>query len=225
MFRPASAALLFLLVACATAGPPTRPNDAEWKKLESEHAWLESMRNAVPVASPSQPRKTQIEARLELHRKLEPMIGALFAKIEEYYERTGDVRAARVYAGEKVRLGDEYMKVLARYDRAIAMYESALVLDPTSAPAKDGLAQAQSQRFMTLESFSRVRGGMKEEQVRTLLGMPREDWIKQVVQKSRVFSVWIYPRSDGGASAIYFDGGVVYHTNWNAAPAKSDSSR
>jgi len=222
MLRSAFAALL--LVACATAGPPTRPNDGEWKKLEAEHAWLESMRNAAPAPSPDQPRKSQIEARLELHRKVEPMVATLFGKIEEYYERTGDERAARVYATEKVRLGDEYMKVLARYDRAIAMYESALVLDPTSKAAAAGLAAAQSRRFMTLESFSRVRGGMKESEVQALLGMPREDWIKQVVQNKRVFSVWIYPRSDGGASAIYFDGGVVYHTNWNAAPAKSDSS-
>ena len=55
------------------------------------------------------------------------------------------------------------------------------------------------------------------------MGLPREDWIKQVVQNNRIFSVWIYPKSDAGAAAIYFDNGVVYHTNWNAAapPAAS----
>lgn len=221
MFRLFSAGLVLLLVACAT-GLPTRPNDAEWSKIESEYAWIESVRNASPPISSDQPRKAQIEARLELHRKLEPMYAALFSKIEEYYERTGDDRAARVYAKEKVRLGDEYMNVLARYDRAITMYESALALDPTNESAKRGLDHARKNRFMTLDAFSRVRQGMKEDEVRRMVGMPREDWIKQVVQSNRVFSVWIYPRSDGGASAIYFDGGVVYHTNWNAAPAKSD---
>ena len=58
-----------------------------------------------------------------------------------------------------------------------------------------------------------------------LVGLPREDWIKQVVQNNRVYSVWIYPKEDGGASAIYFDNGIVYHTNWNAAaPPASQAS-
>ena len=57
----------------------------------------------------------------------------------------------------------------------------------------------------------------RQYDVRGLVGLPREDWIKQVVQNSRVYSVWIYPREDGGAAAVYFDNGVVYHTNWNAA--------
>jgi len=58
---------------------------------------------------------------------------------------------------------------------------------------------------------------MKEDQVRQFIGLPREDWIKQVVQNGRVYSVWIYPKEDGGAAAVYFDNSVVYHTNWNAA--------
>ena len=224
MYRSFLAAWLLLLVSCAAAGPITRPNDAEWTKLESEYAWLETMRRSSPPAK-DQNRRSLIEARLDQHRKLEPMTSALFAKLEEYYERTGDERAARLYANEKVRLGDEYMNILARFDRAIAMYESALVFDPTNESAKRSLEHARSRRFMTLDLFARVRQGMKEDAVRELVGMPREDWIKQVVQNNRVFSVWIFPRSDGGASAIYFDGGVVYHTNWNAAPARTDSSR
>src|SRR5688500_19997699 len=54
-----------------------------------------------------------------------------------------------------------------------------------------------------------VKAGMKEDEVRRAVGLPREDWIKQVVQNNRVYSVWIYPKADGGASAIYFDNGVV----------------
>jgi len=57
-----------------------------------------------------------------------------------------------------------------------------------------------------------------------MLVTTREDWIKQVIQKNRAYSVWIYPKRDGGASAIYFDNGVVYHTNWNAAPASSQAA-
>jgi hypothetical protein len=73
-----------------------------------------------------------------------------------------------------------------------------------------------------MTAFANVKTGMKEDAVQRLVGLPREDWIKQVVQNNRVYSVWIYPKADGGASAVYFDNGVVYHTNWNAAapPAK-----
>ena len=73
-----------------------------------------------------------------------------------------------------------------------------------------------------MTDFATVKTGMKEEEVRRIVGVPREDWIKQVVQNKRVYSVWIYPKADGGASAVYFDNGVVYHTNWNASapPAK-----
>jgi len=66
---------------------------------------------------------------------------------------------------------------------------------------------------------------MKEDEVRGIVGLPREDWIKQVVQNGRVYSVWIYPKSDGGATAIYFDNGVVYHTNWNAAAPPAPPTR
>jgi len=78
-------------------------------------------------------------------------------------------------------------------------------------------SMAEERRFVSMNAFAAVTNGMKEDDVRKLVGLPREDWIKQVVQNSRVYSVWIFPKADGGASAIYFDNGVVYHTNWNAA--------
>jgi tetratricopeptide (TPR) repeat protein len=212
-----------LFLACATGGPPTRPNEIEWQKLETDYAWIESTRKASPAITPETARKAAIETKLAEHKKLETIYASFFERLEEYHERTGDERAARLYAAEKVRIGDEYMNVLSRFDRAIAMYESALALDPTNANAQRNLAAARAKRYMSLETFSRVKAGMSEDDVRRLAGMPREDWIKQVVQNNRVFSVWIYPRSDGAASAIYFDAGVVYHTNWNAAPAKSAS--
>ena len=144
---------------------------------------------------------------------------AFLDKLHEYHDRTRDPRATPILAREKIIVGDDYMNLLARYDRAIDFYRAALEIDPASQEAQQKLALAESRRFVSMSAFATVKRGMKEQEVRTLIGVPREDWIKQVVQNSRVYSVWIYPKSDGGASAVYFDNGVVYHTNWNAAAA------
>ena len=138
-------------------------------------------------------------------------------KLKEYRDRTGDPRATALMAREKMIMGDDYMNILSRYDKALEFYRSALELDPGNAEIQQRIETAEKRRYVSMAAFANVKVGMKEDEVRDLVGLPREDWIKQVVQNNRVYSVWIYPRSDGGASAIYFDNGVVYHTNWNAA--------
>jgi hypothetical protein len=138
-------------------------------------------------------------------------------KLTEYFDRTRDPRAAKILVREKILVGDEYMNVLSRYDQALAKYREALAVEPENADAKGRIAFAEQRRYVSMNGFANVKNGMKEDDVRKLVGLPREDWIKQVEQNSRIFSVWIYPKSDGGAAAVYFDNGVVYHTNWNAA--------
>ena len=215
---------LLSLSACAVAptGPPTTPNDREWTLLMADYQWIQTLRQAQKQPASTAPRKEQIEVLLENHKKIEPTYVAFVDKAREYFERTGDPRAGSLLAREKIILGDEYMGVLARYDRAIALYREALELDPTSPDAQARITLAEQRRYVNMTSFAAVKTGMKEDDVRRLVGVPREDWIKQVVQNKRVYSVWIYPKADGGASAVYFDNGIVYHTNWNAAapPAK-----
>lgn len=210
------------LAACAS-GPPTQPNDREWNRLMSDYAWIESVRRAQPTPAPDAPRKQQIEMTLETHKKLEPTYVAFVDKLREYNDRTHDPRAAKLLAEEKIRMGDEYMNLLSRYDKALEFYRAAAQIDPSNQDAYQRIATAESRRYVSITAFANVHAGMKEDEVRKLVGMPREDWIKQVVQNGRNYSVWIYPKPDGGASAIYFDNGVVYHTNWNAAapPAAS----
>lgn len=219
-----AAVLLLTLAACAAApsGPPTTPNDREWNLLTADYQWIQTLRAAQKQPPASATRKEQIELILDNHKKLEPTYVAFVDKAREYFERTGDPRAGSLLAREKIILGDEYMGVLARYDKAIALYREALELSPGNADAQSRITLAEQRRFVPMSSFATVKQGMKEDEVRRIVGVPREDWIKQVVQNKRVYSVWIYPKADGGASAIYFDNGVVYHTNWNAAapPAK-----
>ena len=211
-------ALVFLFsLACAPAGPVTTPNDREWGQINADYQWILTLRDAQKQPPASATRKEQIELLLENHKKLEATYVAFVDKTREYFDRTGDARAGKLLAREKIILGDEYMSVLARYDKAVALYREALEVDPGNADAQARITLAEQRRFVSMSSFATVKTGMKEEEVRRIVGVPREDWIKQVVQNKRVYSVWIYPKADGGASAVYFDNGVVYHTNWNAA--------
>jgi tetratricopeptide (TPR) repeat protein len=213
-----------LLVACATPGPVTVPNDREWNLISADYAWLESLRKAQPQPPANASRKQQIEQMLANLQKVEPVYNAFQEKVHEYYDRTHDVRAAQVLAREKIILGDQYLQ-LARYERALDFYRSALQIDPNSPDGKQRIALAEQRRYVVMSSFAQVKSGMKEDDVRTLIGTPKEDWIKQVVQNGRVYAVWIYPKSDGGASAVYFDNGVVYHTNWNAAAPQPQAAQ
>jgi len=214
--------LLFLAVACAPAGPVTQPNDREWTLLSADYQWIQTLRAAQKPVPAGAPRKQQIEIVLDNRQKLAPTYDAFIAKVEEYHDRTNDPRAATLLANEKILLGDDYMNILSRYEKALEMYRRALEFDPTNAAAQQRIDLVQKKRYVDMSAFAGVKSGMKEDDVRRVVGFPREDWIKQVVQNNRVYSVWIYPKADGGASAIYFDNGVVYHTNWNAAapPAK-----
>jgi tetratricopeptide (TPR) repeat protein len=209
--------LLLALIACAPVGPATTPNDREWSLITADYQWIQTLRAAQKQAPPAATRKEQIELMLDNHKKIEQMYVAFVDKTREYLERTADPRAGALLAREKIILGDEYMGILARYDKAIALYREALELDPASPDARARIALAEQKRYVAMTPFASVKTGMKEEDVRRIVGVPREDWIKQVVQNKRVYAVWIYPKADGGAAAVYFDNGAVYHTNWNAA--------
>lgn len=213
---------LLLAVHCASSN---KPNEREWNLLAADYQWIQTLRSAQKVPPATAPRKQQMETLLDNLRKIEPTYVAFMDKLRAYYDRTGDPRAADVLAKEKVLLGDQYMNVLARYDMAIRLYKQALEIEPSNAEVQQRVALAERRRYVSMSAFAAVKAGMGEEDVRKLVGFPREDWIKQVLQNNRVYSVWIYPKSDGGASAIYFDNGVVYHTNWNAAAPTASQTK
>jgi tetratricopeptide (TPR) repeat protein len=217
---------LLLALACAPVGPAPVSTEREWAQLTADYQWLETLRKAQKQPAANASRKERIELLLDNHKKIEPAYAVLIDKVHAYHDRTGDPRAAALLAREKILLGDEYMTVLSRYDKALEMYRQALELQPQNTDVQQRIALVEQKRYVSMSAFANVKAGMKEDAVQGLVGLPREDWIKQVVQNNRVYSVWIYPKADGGASAIYFDNGVVYHTNWNAAaPPQSGASK
>jgi len=216
--------VVLILAACATK-PSHRPNAREWNLLMADYQWIQTLRAAQKTPPSSASRKEQIGVRVENFTRLQPTYVVFMDKLRDYHDRTGDPRAATIMAREKIALGDEYVNVLARYDKAIELYRQALEIEPDNPEARQRIAVAEQRRFVSMNAFASVKTGMREEDVRQVVGLPREDWIKQVVQNGRVYSVWIYPKSDGGASAIYFDNGVVYHTNWNAAAPPASQTK
>jgi tetratricopeptide (TPR) repeat protein len=222
-----SLVISFLAASVIASGPPTQPNDREWGLLSTEYLRIDALRKAQPLPPANASRKQMLETVLNNQKKLEPVYVPFLDRVKEYFDRTHDPRAGQVLAREKIIMGDEYMQYLSRYDKALELYRAAVDLDPSSIDAKQRVVLAQQRRFVSMIAFANVKSGMKEDDIRRLVGLPREDWIKQVVQNSRVYSVWIYPKEDGGASAIYFDNGIVYHTNWNAAtpPASQAQTR
>src|SRR5579884_1151220 len=158
--------VLALLVAACASGPPTQPNDREWNQIMSDYAWIDSVRKAQPPPPADAPRKQQIEMTLETNKKLEPTYVAFIDKVREYNDRTHDPRAARLLANEKIRMGDEYMNLLSRYDKALEFYRAAVQLDPTNQDAQQRIATAESRRYVSITAFANVHTGMKEDEVR-----------------------------------------------------------
>jgi tetratricopeptide (TPR) repeat protein len=203
---------------CASA-PPRETTTDPWEELLREYQQIEAIRGAVEI--PAGPRRAQVEALLERQRRLEPLHVTFLAKLKAYHETTADPRAATLYARERILLGDDYSKYLARYDRALELYQSALQLDPSNAVVRERISFAEQRMFISESGFFQVQPGMRENAVSEILGYPRIDWMRETIRDGRLFTVWIYPKRDGGAAAVYFDNGVVYHKNWTAAPADS----
>lgn len=214
-------AITLLMTACASAPTPPPP-DQRWVELRAQWETIEAMRGAHPI--PAGDRRSQIEALARRQKKIEPVYLPFIASLRAYAEETADPRALSLYARERMLMGDEYAEYLARYDRAIEIYRSALAIDPSNKAVLDRIASAEARAFIDQQRFYRVQPGMTEAEVVEVVGYPRVDWMRETVRNGRVYSVWIYPKEDGGAAAIYFDNGVCYHKNWTAAHASDTES-
>lgn len=209
------------IIGCSQAAVRV-PEQNTWLNLQAQHQTIEAVRASNPI--PESGRREQIEVLLKRQQRLEPMYVPFMATLRKYVEETGDPRATALYARERILMGDEYAHYLARYDRAIRMYRSALDLDPGNAAIRDRISAAEQRLFLSSQQFGRIQPSMSQDDVAALIGYPRVDWVRESIREGRVYSVWIYPREDGGAAAVYFDNGVLYHKNWNAAQAESNGS-
>lgn len=213
--------LTLTIIGCSQA-VVSDPAQDTWTKLRAQYDAIEAVRASNPV--PQADRREQIEVLLKRQQQLEPIYAPFVATLRTYVEQTADPRAKSLFARERILMGDEYAYYLARYDRAIRMYRSALEMDPDNAAIRDRIAAAEQRLFLSSQQFGRIQPSMTQAEVAALIGYPRVDWVRENIRDGRVYAVWIYPKEDGGAAAVYFDNGVLYHKNWDAAPAESSGS-
>lgn len=104
---------------------------------------------------------------------------------------------------EDIVLAQEWIDKGGDYKRAIEIYNTALMFDPDNAKLKAALADAEADRYMTMERFSEVKKGMTEDDVRQLLGQANLHNVRKYEDRGVV--AWFYPTSETGeAAAVWF---------------------
>src|ERR1700674_5860337 len=97
--------LILLATSCVTSAPLDRPNDKEWNLILADHQWIQTLRAAQKAPPPNATRKEEIQMTLENIQKIAPTYQIFLDKVDEYFKRTRDPRAAVLLAGEKIYIG------------------------------------------------------------------------------------------------------------------------
>ncbi len=132
--------------------------------------------------------------------------------------------AVRLKSSEDMILAREWIELGGDYQRAIAIYENALALDPDNEELQAALAEAQRLRYMSAERFEAVRKGMTTAEVRAVLGTPLIHNVK--TYEDRGVTAWFYLTAESGsAAAVWFRGlsedqMEVYLATYDAVPAR-----
>lgn len=104
---------------------------------------------------------------------------------------------------EDLALARDWIEKGGDYKRAIEIYNTALLIDPTNEKVLAALAEAESARYMNAELFEQAKKGMTQEQVRAVLGQVNLHNIREYPDRGVV--AWFYPTNEaGGAAAVWF---------------------
>jgi tetratricopeptide (TPR) repeat protein len=210
--------------------------DSEWIWLEKAHQTLTAKREEL--AGARQARRGQETAEAD------PAVQALAldvrARTEEYRRRLLDfinrnpppagekasgrtLEALRLKSDEDILVAREHIDEGGDYRTAIDIYEAALAVDPDNPRLREELERAQARRYMTRERFEQVQEGMTADQVRTLLGSPNVNDVREYPERG--VTGWFYARdARGGAAAVWFEKKgrngqqVVYEVAFDALP-------
>ena len=223
----------FLLIAGLACGPaaeerqPARPSPAaaaEWAWLQKTKRTLDGQRAqlAAGAASADLARRSAALAAL-FNRRLAEFINADPPVQDEPLTKVQQA-AIRMKSDEDIRLARQFIAQGGDYQRAIDIYQEALVVDPQNPRLREELARAQARRYMTRETFAAVKAGMGQDEVRDLLGQPNLHNIR--AYPSYAVIGWFYPKDESGAAAaVWFheEGGryTVYLLDFEALEPRS----
>lgn len=179
---------------------------------------------AGETVSPEELQDSLEQVRNEVEDLSEDLMAALVeflnsANLVQGEAPTGvDLEAIRMKSAEDMVIAQEYIDRGGDYRRAIEILQTALVLDPENPELEAAKAEAEEMRYMTEERFAVVKKGMRQDEVRSLLGTVYHSNVREYPEKNVV--AWFYRREDGGAAGVYFEEKngeqTVYRTDFNA---------
>lgn len=202
---------------------------AEGEAAEGEAAPTEGQEAAEGEAGEPPPKPVEALQK-EVNKMAEEFTGQLAAFInsQEIYEGeplTEVQRAAfDMKADEDILVAKEYIEKAGNYQKAIDIYTTALLADPTSEKLMAAKAEAEALRHMTEERFAPVKKGMTRDEVKALLGTPKPTNVREF-EKGVIG--WFYPKEEPRTAAgVYFRKRkgeyVVYSADFEAIKADEE---
>lgn len=173
----------------------------------------------------------------EFQKEIDELAGAFGQQLVDFINSQGisvggeltpqQREALDMKAGEDLLVAQEYIDKGGDYSRAINIYIQALVVDPNSTILLAAKEKAEAERYMTEERFSAVTKGMSTDEVRSLLGTPRPENVREF---DNGIIGWYYPKDEPRSAAGIFyqekkDVLGVYKTDFNAIEAAEPEVR
>jgi hypothetical protein len=207
----------FLAGGCGPAAKETGDRrspsaDAEWTWLETTRKTLAEQRARLAAADPT-PTPASFAAREALHKQTTALAGELNRRLVAFINADPPVQdqpmterqkaALRMKSDEDVVLARQLIDEGGDYQRAIAIYEEDLAVDPGDPQLESELAKARARRYMAREIFAQLQKGMSQDEVRGLLGAPNSHSVKEYPDRGVVG--WFYPKdASAAAAAVWF---------------------
>ncbi len=134
--------------------------------------------------------------------------------------------AIRMKSDEDIELARDYIERGGEYQRALDIYAQALTFDPDYDKLLAAKADAEARRYMTEERLAEVKKNMTEGEVRTLLGTPKSQNVRDFEQG---VVGWFYPKEEPNtAAAVFFKEKKgefkVYKTDFEAVKAATEEA-
>jgi len=214
-----AATLLLSLTACSF-GPSAEEQQAQetqeaWglieqakAELEAQRAELEGLQDQLAAgvdeaAEESGETLESLQAKAEDVEQVvatgsEGLTGQLIAFINSQGIEVGaeltevQIAAIRMKSDEEIVIAHEYIQRAGDYERAIDIFETALVFDPDNERLKEEIAKAQVDRFMDKGRFGQVKKKMTQPEVRALLGQVKPQLNRDYEEKNAV--AWFYEK-------------------------------